>query len=392
MKINLVKIITISLVIIGVIFWGLNYLSENGRKSKATGETINLTFNPTSVSNAAVNQDFTVKIVAKPSINALLRGYETKVNFDKTKLAFKSIEYLVGSVSSGLGNINSDATAINSVGQIKVIGESQSATGYSLTLATGADLVSLTFTVLNNSPTSVTFSNSSFYSINADMSLFNGWTFTQDGLSINGGAVVTLTPNPTSTPVPTLTPQPTDTTGNVNLKMKLRFQGINKLPAAGQSSMVVKAKIYKEGESTPIEGNGTFISDDKGVWSGTISANFTSVTGRYRILVKGNHHIQKRICDSVPTETSSGIYRCAIGNITLAVGDNNLDFSGILLLAGDLDQSGIVDSVDFALIRNNLGKTDSATLVKADINRDGKIDTQDFSLIIFALGVRTDEL
>lgn len=431
MKKNLIKIVTLSLVTVGVIFWGVNYIFFSNRpKSKAAGETINLTFNPASVSNVAVNQDFTVKIVAKPSINALLRGYETRVNFDKSKIVFKSIQYLAGSVSNGIGDTDNNIASINNAGQIKIVGESQASTGYSLTSATGSDLVNLTFTALSDSPTTVTIGNSSFYSINADMSLFSGWAFTQDGLSVNGGTVATSTPiptltsipttttapgEPTSTPVPTLTPIPTATgvpdltstptstptpivtTGSVNLKMKLKFQGINKLPVTGQNSMNVKVKVVNQTNNQALDFlTVPFTSDNNGVWSGQAgfgSNNIFTLTDKYLVLVKGPQHIQKKICDSVPTETAgAGLYGCSNGKITLAVGDNNLDFSGILLLAGDLNQSGIVDSVDFALVRNNLGKTDVATLVKADINLDGKIDTQDFSLIIFALGVKIDEL
>ena len=72
--------------------------------------------------------------------------------------------------------------------------------------------------------------------------------------------------------------------------------------------------------------------------------------------------------------------------------NNNLDFSGIILLAGDLPiQDGSVTAYDTSLVRNNLGKTDADAVSKADVNRDGKVDTQDYSLIIAALSVRNDE-
>jgi hypothetical protein len=74
---------------------------------------------------------------------------------------------------------------------------------------------------------------------------------------------------------------------------------------------------------------------------------------------------------------------------------NNLDFSRIYLLAGDMPvsggQDGVVDSLDTSYIRNNLGKTDSGVLAIADLNLDGKVDTQDWSLVIAALSVRADE-
>ncbi len=380
MKKEILKIGVIFAVTVGVVWWGLNFIffNQNAPRSKAAGETMSLSFNPPTQTVAA-NADFTVSLLAKPSLNTILRGYKTKVSFDKTKLSFKSIQYKVGVVSAGLGNTTTDVATVNSNGFVDVIGEDTTAAGYVSTAANGAELVSLTFTVLSTTGATVTTSDSSFYSINTDGTLFDTWTVAAQNLDVNGVG-------------PTLTPIPTGTTGNVNLKMKLKFQGINKLPATGQNSMVVKVKVYREGVSTPTDGTGTFIADANGIWSGTVPINLAAVDGKYKVLIKGPQHIQKKICDSVPSETSPGIYRCSDGNITLTAGDNNLDLSGIIMLVGDLDQNGLVDSVDIGLVKNNLGKTDGETLAKADLNRDGVVDTQDYSLILAALSVRTDEL
>lgn len=571
MKKEVLKIATIFLITIGVVLWGLNFIffKGNAPKSKATGETMNLSFTPATATVAA-NADFTVTILAKPSINTVLRGYKTKVNFDKAILKLKSIKYKVGVVSAGLGNTTSDVATVNTNGFIDIVGEDTTAVGNTLTAANGAELVSLTFKALVATATTVTMTDSSFYSVNADGTLFDTWTIAAQNLNVNGGSTCTsFTDDFSGTTINTdkwaswsnnntnsigvadgqgtfyitqgtasngqtiysKTPVTGDftievtlknhstldnkltsnfflrlanvdwtqymsvfkpynkapgelgvswkegtvdkdlgindeidhntnvrvkierigstfktyylldggqykllkqidnyydgpmnydigldnwgpdfpqasanfddfkltcgggTTGNVKLNLKLKFQGIVKQPATAQNSMTVKVKVQKDGETTSVDGTGTFVADAAGVWTGTVGVNIPTVSGKYKIMVKGPHHIQKKICDSTPTETAGpGLYKCANGNITLVAGDNNLDFSGILLLAGDLDQSGIVDSVDFGLVRNNLGKTDAATLAQADINRDGKVDTQDFSLIIAALGIRTDEL
>ena len=682
MKKEILKIATIFLITIGVVVWGLNYIFFGAPKSKATGETMNLSFTPATATVAA-NADFTVNILAKPSINAVLRGYKVNVNFDKTKLAFKSIQYKVGIASAGLSNTTADIASINSSGIVYIVGEDTTAIGSTLTAVNGAEIASITFTALATTATTVTMTDSSFYSVNSDGTLFDTWTIAPTNLDVNGGGTtggtctsftddfsgtalntgnwslwtnnggtagfttpageatlflpastvpkgttldsfdkrnidggdfiaeltlksigtldnknvaissfsidakandsrgirierrsdngfiaaifdnvagnggeiretkdialtnnmpikvkierinnvvktfydkldgqgyqilkqfdgsytessridfgifnatpdfpqasgtfdnfsLTCIPPPTgfssicsapgtsgtiswsavsgatkyllrvddltnswtgvcttsgdnpgdvceeitttsktftTTPghiyhywvhscnslgcssgagAPNFTCSSTGgTTGNVKLNLKLKFQGINKLPATGQNSMNVRAAIYKEGVTNALGlvGTGAFVADANGIWSGTIGVEMADISGKYKILVKGPHHIQKKICNSTPTETAGpGLYGCGDGNITLVVGDNNLDFSGILLLAGDLDQSGIVDSVDFGMVRNNLGKTDVATLTQADINRDGKVDTQDFSLIIAALGIRTDEL
>lgn len=190
---------------------------------------------------------------------------------------------------------------------------------------------------------------------------------------------------PTNTPVPT-----GGADGNVKLNLKLKFQGIlDKRPTDALSKLNVKVKLLNEatGQATDYK-TAEFTSDDKGIWSGNVSFN-ADVNAKYILYVKGAYHLQKKICGAVPTETAGGTYRCSKGNITLAAGDNNLDFSGVISLAGDLpDQDGTVSSYDTSLIYNNLGKTDND---KCDINRDGKCDTQDYSLVIASLSVKNDE-
>ena len=392
MKKEIPKIAVIFLITVGIVVWALNFIFlGQAPKSKATGETMSLSFNP-STQTVAANADFTVSILAKPSLNTILRGYKTKVNFDKSKLSFKSIQYKVGVVSAGLGNTTADVTAVNGNGFVDVIGEDTTATGYVSTAANGAELVSLTFTALSTSGTTVTTSDSSFYSINADNTLFDSWTVAAQNLDVNG-VEPTLTPTPTTPPgQPTNTPTPTGTgtTGNVKLNLKLKFQGIiNKPTTDALSKLNVKIKLLNEttGQETAYQ-TAEFTADDQAVWSGNTSFN-VDVNSKYTLYVKGPYHIQKKICNALPTETAGGTYRCTKGNITLENGDNNLNLSGIVLLAGDLpEQDGTVTAYDTSFIYNNLGKNND----KCDVNRDGICDTQDFSLVIAALTVKNDEL
>lgn len=195
----------------------------------------------------------------------------------------------------------------------------------------------------------------------------------------------------TGTPTATPTPLPT---GTVQLNMKLKFQGIGKKPADAYNDMKVKVTVQYSNNDSGGSQTGDFTSDANGVWSGSVNFNTLDLTRAVRILVKGPKHIQKKICDTKPTETSPGTYTCG-NSMTLVSGANALDFSGIILLAGDLPvggaQDGVVNSTDTSFIRNNLGSTDPSALAVGDINLDGKIDTQDWSLIIGALSVKADE-
>lgn len=398
MKKKLFKSIFIFLVLIGAFYWILNFIffNQNSPKSKAGGEIINVIFDPSSV-NTSVDKEFTVTFKVKPSKDIALRGYRIRLVFDKTKLNLQKIVYKLGTVSKDLGDTDNNLTAINQIGLVSLIGESQAATGEILNSGSEKELAKLTFKVLTSAGSSFQISNSdvNFFAFDQDMVLFEVPLSNSVQFNLNGGGpLVTLSPNNQPlTPVTISPTNPSSVSGNVKLNLKLKFQGIGKLPVESLRQMNVKIKLKKEGAGTNVyETNGTLNSDSNGVWSGTVGINIADISGKWLFYIKGPHHIQKKICGSKPKENSPGTYRCSDGNITLVNGNNDFDFSGITFLVGDLDQSGVVDSVDFALVKNNLGKTDVDTLKKADLNRDGRVDTQDFSLILAALLIKTDEL
>ncbi|MFH0864524.1 MAG: dockerin type I domain-containing protein [Candidatus Gottesmanbacteria bacterium] len=205
--------------------------------------------------------------------------------------------------------------------------------------------------------------------------------------------------NQTCTTVPTATPDPSATPGapgNAKLKMKLKFQGIAGKPTDTLNKMSVRFRLLNKSTGVVTDKKfADFTADDKGVWSGEVSFD-VDTAAKYVVYAKGPFHIQKKICDKTPTETAGGTYKCSNGLILFTVGDNNLDFSGILLLAGDLpEQDGTVSAYDTSLVRNCLvPETDAVKatcLANADVNRDGKVDTQDYSLIIASLSVKNDE-
>ncbi len=227
-----------------------------------------------------------------------------------------------------------------------------------------------------------------FFRIMTDMTLDAVLGSDDVNFSINGGGVPSPTDDLSGTPNPTVT-------GGIDAKIhfKLKFQGIAKKPADALNKLRVKFRLYDENTETFIDGaSDNFTASDAGIWTGDVTFNGVRQGHKYTILVKGAYHIQKKVCDEKPTETSPGTYKCIKGKITLAA-NNNLDFSGILLMAGDLpEQDGVVNAYDTSLIRNNLGKSTEEAVAKADVNRDGIVDTQDWSLVIAALSIRSDEL
>lgn len=183
----------------------------------------------------------------------------------------------------------------------------------------------------------------------------------------------------------------------IKLNLSLKFQGILRKPMSDLNSMEVAVKLAKEGQrsSTIIPSQtGTFTVDDNevGIWHGTVI--FPDLTeGNYKVYIKGPRHIQKKICEDNPQDMGAvGSYYCKIGESISLVSlprENDLDFSGIYLLSGDLpEQNGIVDSYDISYLRNNLGKIGDSI---CDINLDAVCDSQDYSLLIQALSVKYDE-
>lgn len=375
------KILFIFLTFILFVFFSLRYIFFQVKppKSKAADESpISLSFDPPS---ATVEQGKELILTAKIKANqnsALLRGYSIKTIFDKNKLQLKKIEYKLGNPSPDIGDTDQNSPTIIDKGEINIIGEIPNPTGLIIN-TNEIELVKLSFNVLSSNGTTI-YTQNTFYTINSDSSLKEN-DLSSIKIDINGGGSI-----------PTISPTgSTISSGNTNLKLKIKLQGINKKIDDKYNLLRIKGKIVCG--SFVNEGVGDFKNDDKGIWSGTIAFNFFSPSQNNCILyLKGQKHLQKKICDPNPTEDKTGTYRCSDGKINISKGENIFDLSQITLLSGDLDQNGVVDSSDISLIRNNLGKRDADILNKADINLDGVVDTQDFSLILGALSIKVDEM
>lgn len=397
-----------------------------GIKSKAEQASIvNLKFSPPSVS-ASNGQEFKVKILARPDKALTVQGYGFDLKFDPAKLEVKSISYLLGTVSINLGDDDNNLVAVNQKGEIKVRGEVQSETGQLVSDIWDSQVLEIAFVSKTGDKITVGIlpgSKIEFYDVDPDgrLRVVEG---NLTDLIINGGgellsptptSIIDQSPTPpreevTSTPIPssTLSPTPTGATGSPTpslspskemiLNFQLRFQGITQKPAEAYNQLKVKLTLVSVGD-TVISNldqpektvfNTVFKADNQGVWKGKVS--FQGRPGRYKIFAKGPKHIQKELCFN-PDKTNLGDYRCSQeAAVQLSQGENDLDFSNLILMVGDLpEQDGLADSLDFALVRNNIGSREEAILKVADVNLDGIIDSQDYALMLIALSIRYDE-
>ncbi|PJC77291.1 hypothetical protein CO010_00765 [Candidatus Shapirobacteria bacterium CG_4_8_14_3_um_filter_39_11] len=174
------------------------------------------------------------------------------------------------------------------------------------------------------------------------------------------------------------------------LNFKIKFQGIDTKRADQKVAVIVKkaAGITKTYTDIPVS------ADSSGVYLGSVVlADFTA-GDKVNVFIKGPKHLAKKFCQNNQTgrcgEDSAGI--------ALSAGENNLDFSKLVLEAGDLpnpnednQQDGVVNSVDFSLIESRVGKVDSASLSVADLNLDGIVNWGDAGLLLNTLGTKYED-
>ena len=227
----------------------------------------------------------------------------------------------------------------------------------------------------------------------------------------------TKSPTPSLTQIPTVIKSPTPTKSqtsitpvpsggyqNVTINFKIRFQGMPDKQPADPAVRTIPVYVALLGETRSAQnnlgiGNLPFTSQNNGIWTSTVTA-YIDTSRKWNLFIKGPKHLRKRICTNVPQESIPGGYQCptevsvgpSIYQITFKPGVNDLDLSNILLLAGDIPvQNGVIDAVDVAYIRANMGSQDPVVKARADLNYDGIVDAQDQSLIIASLAFKYDE-
>lgn len=173
----------------------------------------------------------------------------------------------------------------------------------------------------------------------------------------------------------------------MTLSITTRFQGVQDQSSPTDS---LDSLVYADSQgSSSTPQTVPFSYAGSGLWAGSVPLDVEPGSD-YVVYMKAGKHLQRKICETSPTEEQEGAYRCEQGSIELQEGENELDFSGIILLAGDITgpddkQDGLIDANDLAFVRNNLGVEDQSVIERGDINMDGVIDTQDYSLITATL-------
>lgn len=214
----------------------------------------------------------------------------------------------------------------------------------------------------------------------------NAWSPSQQTISVLGAAP-TLTP--TNVPYPSATP--TQTIPPVTIKMRLRLQGMYSKPTRNpKTAQIFLVWVRNADRENPIYKWVTATYDQIGSWF--ISDTWNLVPGDgYKVWVKGEKHLQRKICDGKPSDQESGFYHCfdETGQIVIRPGENYLDFSNVIMFAGDIpfkgEGDGVLDAFDLSYIATHFG--DTATDI-GDLNFDGITDSQDFGIAVNAIRVQ----
>ena len=232
----------------------------------------------------------------------------------------------------------------------------------------------------------------------------------------------TPTEPPTPTSIPpycaqgasiTLSEPPATDAGTIRLRLK--FQGVDEANIATQENRTqhVRVSVIKQLAETgtglglqtissktfsDVEVKTTGEKDANGIsiWEGTFAPTAIAPGGNYSILIKGPKHLQRKFCENNPTEQAEeGFpYTCkVVGQITLSEQENVLDFSNVLLQAGDLPdtgrgQDGVVNAIDVSLvlnmIRNGFSEAPNDLLI-SDMDLNGVVNAKDRSYLVETL-------
>ena len=122
------------------------------------------------------------------------------------------------------------------------------------------------------------------------------------------------------------------------------------------------------------KGNQVFLVTPK------VDSVFVSLNTFNYIKVKGPFHLKQRMCLDKQNGKLSESTRCDINFFRT---DNYIyDFSEYTLLAGDVDQNGIINIVDYSLIKSSAESDSGIECGKQnDLNMDGMVNVVDVSMI-----------
>ncbi len=178
---------------------------------------------------------------------------------------------------------------------------------------------------------------------------------------------------------------------DIALNLAIRFQGIDRAPSRNAGLITARIGITGEGIENPETKLVQLQADSSGIFYGDVSFPTVTPGKNYCVTVKGPLHSARKVCHTKPLEAQSGEYRRGSSTILLTAGANELDFTGIRMMVGDVDQNGVVNSFDLYSVRSAVSGEGQVNLDRCDVNFDNVCNGVDYALMVAAITVKTDE-
>lgn len=177
---------------------------------------------------------------------------------------------------------------------------------------------------------------------------------------------------------------------DITLNLALHFQGVDRAFGRSGGSIPIQVGVSGDNLPEPVTQLVQFSSNNVGIVSGSVTFP-TLVAGNYCVSIKGPLHSRRKVCHAAPLEAQTGEYRRGNSTIPLVLGVNELDFTGISMMSGDIDQNGVVNSFDLLSVRNSIGSANQADIDRCDVNYDGACNGTDYGLVVGAILIKIDE-
>jgi hypothetical protein len=155
----------------------------------------------------------------------------------------------------------------------------------------------------------------------------------------------------------------------LNLALKLKLQGSYRV----DTKTTFRIDLYSQGVRVATFNGAQLNYTQNKLFEGILMLNQElDLTKSYALFIKPEKYLGQLFCS--PTKAGTD---CTVGEFTFTSGLNQADLSSKLFYAGDLSpQDGRVDSADISKILAKIGKADTTT----DINQDGIVNSIDYTL------------
>jgi hypothetical protein len=158
---------------------------------------------------------------------------------------------------------------------------------------------------------------------------------------------------------------------------------LNRVSNVSQTLSGVQVSVV--GNEIDSKGNQVFQVSNLNVGSSLVGANTNNF-----VKVKGPFHLRRRMCVDGQSGKTDDATVCNINLFGRA--SYVYDFSEYTLLAGDANLDGVINSVDFSLVKNAVNADAELECGRQyDLNMDGVVNSMDINLVKDALSSKDDE-